>query len=49
MLSDSETDSNENFQITVNEHYANAYSRKKEREELSKCKLLVVLVDIKAS
>jgi len=37
MLSDSESgDDNQNVQLTINEHYAQAYKTKKEREELQK-------------
>ncbi|KAH8115288.1 KRI1-like family C-terminal-domain-containing protein [Phellopilus nigrolimitatus] len=38
MLSDSESDVDNVQQFTVNEHFAKAYARKKEREELSKLK-----------
>lgn len=37
MLSDSESsDDSENVQFTINEHYAQVYKAKKEREELQK-------------
>ena len=37
MLSDSESgDDGQNVQFTINEHYAQAYKTKKEREELQK-------------
>ncbi|GJJ08425.1 hypothetical protein Clacol_002641 [Clathrus columnatus] len=36
--SDSESDSGKEIQLTINEHFANAYAKKKEREELSKLK-----------
>jgi protein KRI1 len=37
MFSDSDDDSGQNVQLTVNEHYAKAFQAKKEREELEKC------------
>lgn len=37
MLSDSDSGDESDHQITINEHFAKAYARKKEREELSKC------------
>lgn len=39
MLSDTDSDNESVHQITINEHFAKAYARKKEREELSKCML----------
>ncbi|KAL5521394.1 hypothetical protein ACEPAG_9320 [Sanghuangporus baumii] len=38
MLSDTESDCEELQQLTINEHFAKAYARKKEREELGKLK-----------
>ncbi|KAF5355471.1 hypothetical protein D9758_006312 [Tetrapyrgos nigripes] len=38
MLSDSESDSGDVHQLTVNEHYAKAFQYRKEREELDKLK-----------
>ncbi|KAG8932321.1 hypothetical protein FRC02_001328 [Tulasnella sp. 418] len=37
MLSDSDDDDSDLHQLTINEHYAKAFSYKKEREELAKC------------
>ena len=36
MLSDSESDGDTLQQLTINEHFAKAFARKKEREELTK-------------
>lgn len=40
MFSDSESENEDNHQLTINEHYAKAFQYKKEREELDKCALL---------
>lgn len=37
MLSDSESEGEDVQQLTINEHFAKAYARKKEREELGRC------------
>ena len=37
ILASDESDTEEIHQLTINEHYAKAYARRKEREELSKC------------
>ncbi|KAF9047029.1 hypothetical protein BDZ89DRAFT_1058086 [Hymenopellis radicata] len=39
MLSDSESDTEDTHQFTINEHYAKAFHYRKEREELEKLKL----------
>ena len=36
MLSDAESDAGSIHQLTINEHYAKAFSYRKEREELQK-------------
>uniref|UniRef100_A0A0W0FBD4 Kri1-like C-terminal domain-containing protein n=1 Tax=Moniliophthora roreri TaxID=221103 RepID=A0A0W0FBD4_MONRR len=38
MFSDSDSEAGEDFQLTINEHYAKAFEYKKEREELEKLK-----------
>jgi len=37
MLSDSESNSGDDHQLTINDHYAKAFQYRKEREELEKC------------
>ena len=43
LLSDSESDGESSYRLTINEHYAKAFEYKKEREELEKCKWAIAL------
>ncbi len=42
LLEDSESDSEPEHRLTINEHYAKAFAFRKEREELSKRSYLII-------
>lgn len=45
MLSDSESDNEDIHQFTINEHYEKAFNSRKEREELWKCWVFLLLLE----